>query len=100
MVIYYKGALTVAEQIVQLRERGLIVADEELAEHYLCHVSYYRLAGYWWSMQSVKATHQFKPNSKFEDIVHLNKAYLSSFARIRSLVVSEYIHLSGHRGIN
>ncbi|MDP2187511.1 MAG: Abi family protein [Sphingobacteriaceae bacterium] len=34
-------------------------------------MSYYRLAGYWWPMQSNKETHNFKPDSKFEDVVSL-----------------------------
>ncbi len=68
---YDKKALSIEDQIRQLRERGLTIADEALAEHYLAHVSYYRLAGYWWPMQSDKATHKFKENSKFEDVVAL-----------------------------
>ncbi|HWQ25864.1 MAG TPA: Abi family protein [Chlorobaculum sp.] len=34
-------------------------------------MSYYRLAGYWWPMQSDKVEHVFKPNSRFEDVVAL-----------------------------
>jgi abortive infection bacteriophage resistance protein len=70
-MIYNKGPYTIDKQIQQLRERGLLVSDEGLAEHYLAHVGYYRLAGYWWPMQSDKANHIFKANSKFEDVVSL-----------------------------
>jgi abortive infection bacteriophage resistance protein len=65
-MIYDKKPLTIDEHIEQLRNRGLTIADEELAKHYLAHVSYYRLAGYWWPMQSNKESHIFKANSKFE----------------------------------
>lgn len=68
---YDKRPYTIEEQINQLQERGLIINDPELAKHYLSQVSYYRLAGYWWSMQSDKAQHIFKPNSRFEDVVSL-----------------------------
>lgn len=70
-MIYEKKTFTIVEHIQQLRDRGLSINDEELAGHYLSQVSYYRLAGYWWSMQSDKKSHEFKPNSKFEDIVAL-----------------------------
>ena len=71
MMLYTKNTFTIAEHIQQLRDRGLGINDEELARHYLSHVSYYRLAGYWWSMQIDKENHKFKPNSKFEDVVSL-----------------------------
>jgi abortive infection bacteriophage resistance protein len=70
-MIYDKKTLTIEEHIEQLRERGLSITDEALAKHYLSHVSYYRLAGYWWPMQSDKVNHTFKENSKFEDVVAL-----------------------------
>lgn len=70
-MIYDKKAFTVAEHIQQLRERGLLIVNESLAKHYLEHVSYYRLAGYWWPMQIDKVNHKFKENSKFEDVVAL-----------------------------
>lgn len=70
-MIYNKKTFTIVEHIQQLRKRGLQINDEELAIHYLSHVSYYRLAGYWWPMQSNKETHAFKPDSKFEDVISL-----------------------------
>lgn len=70
-MVYDKETLTIEEHIQQLRDRGLTIVDEELAKHYLAHISYYRLAGYWWPMQSNKVTHTFKDNSKFEDVVAL-----------------------------
>lgn len=70
-MIYDKPAYTINQHIEKLRERGLIINDEGLAKHYLSHVSYYRLAGYWWPMQSDKENHKFKPNSTFEDVIAL-----------------------------
>ena len=49
----------------------MAIRDESLAAHFLSSVSYYRLAGYWWSMQADKASHQFKPGSTFENAVAL-----------------------------
>ncbi len=69
-MIYSKEAYTIQQHIEQLKQRGLLVEDA-MAEHYLSHVSYYRLAGYWWPMQADKEKHIFKPNSKFEDVISL-----------------------------
>ena len=69
--MYTKPVTTIAQQIHQLKERGLQIADEKVATHFLSNISYYRLAGYWWPMQVDKTNHTFKPNSRFEDVVAL-----------------------------
>src|ERR1700748_1948398 len=69
--MYTKPVTTIAQQIQQLKERRLQIADHEVATHILSNISYYRLAGYWWPMQVDKTTHSFKPNSRFEDVVAL-----------------------------
>lgn len=68
---YNKPTFTIDEHINQLKQRGMTIISEEVARHYLAHVSYYRLAGYWWSMQEDKVQHSFKPNSRFEDVISL-----------------------------
>ena len=70
-MIYSKDPLSIDEQITQLKERGLIIDDKKSAVHHLQTISYYRLAGYWWPMQSDKQDHYFKPNSRFEDVILL-----------------------------
>jgi len=52
-------------------KRGLIITDEDKAAHFLSHISYYRLAGYWWPMQSDKEKHIFKEGSRFDDVMAL-----------------------------
>ena len=69
--MYTKPVTTIPQQIQQLKDRGLQIADEPAAAHFLSNISYYRLAGYWWPMQSDKVNHIFKPNSKFEDVIAL-----------------------------
>ena len=49
----------------------MLIENDQHAFHYLEHISYYRLAGYWWSMQLNKTDHVFKPNSRFGDVIHL-----------------------------
>jgi abortive infection bacteriophage resistance protein len=70
-MIYSKTSTTIQQQIDLLQQRGLIIKDTAQAEHFLSNISYYRLAGYWWPMQSDKVSHTFKPNSKFEEVVAL-----------------------------
>ena len=69
--MFEKKPLTINEQIDQLKKRGLAIQDIDNAEHYLNQISYYRLAGYWWPMQSDKINHIFKPQSRFSDVIAL-----------------------------
>ncbi len=91
-MIYSKKSFTIDEHIQQLRERGLIISDENEAKFYLSHISYYRLAGYWWSMQSDKTNHIFKDNSKFEDVISLYN--FDSELRILLFEIIEKIEIS------
>ena len=64
---YSKPALTFVDQLQQLKQRGLIVANDDRAIHLLENISYYRLSGYWYPfLKSPKSLHQFKPNATFD----------------------------------
>ncbi|MHB1178796.1 MAG: Abi family protein [Daejeonella sp.] len=63
-----KPALSVADQIILLKSRGMLFDDEPHAIHFLKNVSYYRLKGYWWDQQ-VDSSHNFKPDTCFDDII-------------------------------
>ena len=47
----------------------MLMKDEQLASFYLNHISYFRLKGYWWDMQTDHVNHVFAPNSYFEDVI-------------------------------
>jgi abortive infection bacteriophage resistance protein len=64
-----KESRTIIEQINLLKSRGLLIKDEKQAAFYLNNISYYRLKGYWWDMQTDKVNHIFAPNSYFEDVI-------------------------------
>jgi abortive infection bacteriophage resistance protein len=64
-----KSAYTIADQIVLLKQRGMIFRDETQACERLKNISYYRLKGYWWDMQSDMTQHLFYPGTCFEDIL-------------------------------
>ena len=67
--MYSKTAISIDDQIKRLKSRGLIIPNEAKAKQVLENISYYRLAGYWWPMQSDKVSHTFKPNSNFDNIL-------------------------------
>ena len=69
--LYTKQALAIADQIALLKNRGLQIADEPKATKILGEVSYFRFVQYLRPMEADKTTHQFKPNSRFEDAVAL-----------------------------
>ena len=69
--LYTKQALSISEQIELLKSRGLNIADSSKAAKFLGEVSYFRFVQYLRPMEADKTTHQFKPNSKFEDAVAL-----------------------------
>lgn len=68
---YEKPWEDVKNQVGKLKQRGLIINNEELALHYLQNISYYRLEGYWWPLQADKNNHIFKPNSHFETVISI-----------------------------
>ena len=70
-MIYEKETYRIEDHIALLKKRGLIIEDELVAHNILKNISYYRLAGYWWSMQQDKINHLFKPNSKLLDVIEL-----------------------------
>lgn len=55
---FTKTPTTIDEQIALLRERGLIIASEDLARRWLITVGYYRLSAYWLPFEKVPETVQ------------------------------------------
>lgn len=82
--IYNKIPLTFNDQIILLKGRDLIIADEPKAHSYLQEISYYRLSAYFLPYQ--KAKDKFEDNITFEQII---KTY--SFDRELRLLVFDCI---------
>ncbi len=61
---YKKTPISTRDQVLRLKERGLIISDESLAEQYLHNISYYRLRAY---------TYPFQKNDEGEEHVFLSK---------------------------
>ena len=66
---YQKPFKTIDEQIALLKERGLIVVDEDFAKRVLSEINYYRLEGYWFSFyDTTKPSHTFFNGTEFKTI--------------------------------
>lgn len=68
---YTKKPETVEQCCFILKERGLIINDQERAIKYLKNVGYFRLTGYMFHLQSKDGKHNFAAGTKFEDIIAL-----------------------------
>jgi abortive infection bacteriophage resistance protein len=70
-MVYSKPAISVQDQIKLLRSRGLSIPDTALAEHFLRNVSYYRLEGYWWTLQVNRHSkrHRFRRGATFQQVI-------------------------------
>lgn len=71
-----KEAINIDEQISLLRQRGMIIDNEDKAKEVLSDVGYYRLGFYWFPFErsypcKVRRTHEFREGTNFDDIVRL-----------------------------
>jgi abortive infection bacteriophage resistance protein len=97
-----KPAFTIQDQISLLKFRGMLFRDENSAPHFLRNISYYRLKGYWWDLQADRLSHQFQPDTYFEDIIdrynfdrHLRLILFDAVERIEVALRTQMIyHLS------
>ena len=68
---FTKPSKNFQEQLDILESRGMVIADHESAIHYLKHLNYYRLRGYWLPLEADLKSHQFKPGITFQDALNL-----------------------------
>lgn len=68
---FTKTPKTFQEQLALLESRDMVIADHDSAIHYLKHLNYYRLRGYWLPLEADLHSHQFKPGTTFEDALNL-----------------------------
>jgi len=73
--------------------------DETIAASYLKNISYYRLKGYWWDMQTDFKQHTLKPDTWFEDIIdrynfdrHLRLILFDAIERIEIALRTKLIY--------
>ncbi len=101
---YNKPATTYDQQAARLRSRGMIINDDAVAKFYLQHINYYRLTAYWLPFELNHTTHQFKPNTRFEDVMalynfdrELRLLMLDAIERIEVSARAQWAYCLGHR---
>lgn len=83
---YTKNAKSIADIILMLQSRGLVISDTDKAADLLKKVSYFRFAAYLRPLEIDKDAHTYKPGAKFE-----TAASLYHFdASLRMLVFSSF----------
>ena len=98
---FAKPALTVPQQVLKLRSRGLQIDDVQEAEHYLRYIGYYRLSAYALPLQQGNVPDKpFKKGATFRNLLDLYRfdrelrlLVIDAVERIevaaRSLIVNE-----------
>ncbi len=67
---YSKPPISISDQVKLLQNRGLDIPDVSKAEHYLSHISYYRLRAYTYPFQiNTDPNHPFVPGTTFETVL-------------------------------
>lgn len=68
-----KRPLSFSDQVQLLIDRGMQVPDVPRAIHYLTHISYYRLSGYWRLFEDgvTAGDHRFKAGTHFDQVLDL-----------------------------
>lgn len=70
-VRYTKLPTKFSDQVDLLEQRGLAIPDKSKAEFYLSQLNYYRFAAYCLPFEQDHATHKFKADTEFDDILNL-----------------------------
>ena len=68
---FTKPPTSLDQQIDILTQRGMVVSNKEQAKHFLQHMNYYRLSGYWLPFEASHNPHQFQANTNFDQIIDL-----------------------------
>ncbi len=97
---YSKQIQTFAGQISILKQRGMVIANENDAEAWLRRVSYYRMSGYWYPLLADRENHIFKTGSTFEQArmlyefdSHLRKIVLSCIEPIEVAIRTQMAYV-------
>ncbi|GAA4094125.1 Abi family protein [Mucilaginibacter panaciglaebae] len=105
LIPYSKPALTLAQQLQQLKDRGLIIENDDKAKHLLENVSYYRLSGYWYPfIKEPKSAHQFKRDASFNQAFRLycfdrelRKLVNSELEKVEVAIRAKMIYILAHQ---
>ena len=89
---YSEPPTTVEKQIDLLKDRGMLISDEESAKIFLMSINYYRFTGYALHFEIFKngsKSHQFKRNTTFQQVQRLYEFD----SKLRDLIFSYTEHI-------
>ena len=107
MARFTKPSLTLAQKIAHLRTRGMTVPDTAQAEHWLRHVSYYRLSAYWLPFENPKgqAGPRFRAGTHFDTVIALYEfdrklrlLVMDAIERIEVAIRGNWAYCLAHQG--
>jgi len=108
LVRYEKPALTFQQQLDQLKNRGMVVNNEEKALKDLSCISYYRLSAYWYPFKlrndsTSEVIDQFVPGTQFEQAIELYEfdrklrlLVIDAIERVEIMVRTKVTYHLGH----
>lgn len=69
---FNKRFLSVSEQLNLLKERGLLIENDERTKDYLKHIGYFRLSAYFYPLlQTPKKQHKYKAGATFKQVLDM-----------------------------
>lgn len=104
---FNKPATSIAQQLAHLQAEGMAITDFARAEHWLQHVSYYRLSAYWLPFERPKDTpgSRFLPGTNFDTVTalyefdrQLRLHLLSAIERIEVAMRGSWAYTLAQRG--
>ncbi len=107
MAQFTKVSLTLPQKIAHLRAAGMVIPDVQLAEHWLRHVSYYRLSAYWLPFENPKGQNgpRFQAGANFNTIIDLYEfdrrlrlLVLDAIERIEVAIRGGWAYALAHQG--
>jgi len=99
--------MTIAQQIAHLQAQGMTVSDVPRAQHWLRHVSYYRLSAYWLPFEHPKgqAGPRFIAGTDLDTVIalyefdrHLRLLVLAAIERIEVAIRGSWAYALAHTG--
>lgn len=74
MLKFRKPAISIRDQVALLKRRGMVIRNDQLAQHHLNFLSYYRLRAYWLPFEiptDTKGDQAFRSDTTFEAVLAL-----------------------------
>jgi len=101
---YSKPPASYEAQIQILKDRGLIIKDEDFARHCLEHHNYYRLSAYRFPLAVSGSPDRFLPDTTFDDLWNLyhfdrtlRQLVSEAVKRVEISVRSRWVYVLSHR---